>query len=56
MDPIFSFFIFVNAYAFFITQLTRAFRHHGEKRGFLLSNLIVVGVLVLVGLVALGSL
>ncbi len=48
MEPVFSFFILVNAYAFFVAQLTRVFRHHGKKRGsFLLSNLVALGAALL---------
>jgi len=48
MEPVFSFFILVNAYAFFVAQLTRVVRQHGKKRGsFLLSNLVAGGAALL---------
>ncbi len=59
MAEIFGLFVIVNIYAFLVTVMTKVMKdRHGMKKGFVISNAIILGVLLLVLLLAqqLGSL
>ncbi|MBI4153293.1 hypothetical protein HY497_02105 [Candidatus Woesearchaeota archaeon] len=54
MAAIISLFLGINLYAFFVGQMTRMLRgHHGAKKGFIISNIIILGTFALVLLFAL---
>ena len=53
MAAIISLFLGINLYAFFVGQMTRMLRdHHGTRKGFIISNLIILGAFALVLLFA----
>lgn len=53
MVAIVSLFLGLNLYVFFVGQMTRMLRdHHGAKKGFIISNIIILGALVLAVLFA----
>ncbi len=53
MVAIVSLFLGINLYAFFVGQFTRMLRdHHGTRKGFIISNIIILGAFVLVLLLA----
>jgi len=51
--PIIAMFVAVNLYVYFVCHMMKMMRdHHGERRSFLLSNVLIIAAIALVGLIA----
>jgi len=53
-STVIALFVAVNLYVYFVSHMTHLFRdHHGERHGFIISNIIIIAAVTLAALFAL---